>query len=303
MNENQNIMHASAHFRAGFVNIVGRPNVGKSTLINKILGEKLSIVTPKLQTTRHRILGILNIKNCQIVFSDTPGIIVPQYALHQAMMQNLNIAFKDADIILWLIDAIEEYDEELHKKITKYDTKIILVINKIDLHTIAARIKIINYWKKKTGLDIIAISALKNIELKNLIKKIIHLLPKHPPYYPLDVLTDKPEKFFAAEIIREKIFYKYHQEIPYSTAVYINTFQKKKDYIYIQAVIYVESISQKIILIGKKGVSLKEMSISARESLEIFFESKVFLENRIKVMPKWRKKMDCVNTMGLLYEK
>ncbi len=290
MNQSSFDQPITTNFQAGFVNIIGKPNVGKSTLINQILGQKLSIVTHKLQTTRHRILGILNTKNSQVVFSDTPGIILsPQYALHHAMMQNVNTAFKDADIILWIIDSNAKEEFQILERIKKTNIKTIIVLNKTDLytpHTIQASIA---QWKKHTDFDVLAISALKNISIDSLLQKILQHLPQHPPYYPLDALTDKSERFFAGEIIREKIFEQYHQEIPYSTAVVITNFKHHESIIYIQADIYVESISQKIIVIGKQGKSLQKLSTAASTALSAFLEKKVSLSSTIKVMTRWRK--------------
>jgi GTPase len=285
-------------FKAGFVSIVGRPNAGKSTLMNQLVGEKLSIITSKAQTTRHRIMGILNGDNFQIVYSDTPGIInQTQYALHKAMMHFVYSALEDADVILWVIEMqilTEEYKQsmlKLHEKLTSTSTPVILVLNKMDLCKEDDIKEQLAFWEDyipKT--HIFLTSALQGQGTAPLFEKILNLLPYHPAYFPEDELTDKSERFFASEIIREKIFLQYSQEIPYACEVLVEDFKQKGDILYIRTSILVERDGQKGILIGKKGEALKNLGIEARKDLEDFFQQKVFLETRVKVEADWRKK-------------
>ncbi len=285
-------------FKAGFVSIVGRPNAGKSTLMNQLVGEKLSIITSKAQTTRHRIMGILNGDDFQIVYSDTPGIInQTQYALHKAMMHFVYNALEDADVILWVIEMqilTDEYKQsmlKLHEKLTSTSTPVILVLNKMDLCKENDIKEQLAFWEEHIPkTHIFLTSALQGQGTAPLFEKILSLLPYHPAYFPEDELTDKSERFFASEIIREKIFLQYSQEIPYACEVLIEDFKQKGDILYIRANILVERDGQKGILIGKKGEALKNLGIEARKDLEDFFQQKVFLETRVKVEPDWRKK-------------
>ena len=292
-------MHHQPH-KAGFVSIIGKPNVGKSTLMNTLIGEKLSIITSKAQTTRHRILGILNGEHFQIVYADTPGIITPHYALHQSMMRFVNNAMIDADILLWLVDAREkEIEETLKKKIMERSLPVFLLINKIDLVSTTQLTKNVNYWSENMEVaKMIPISALEKTNIAQVFDSVLTYLPEHPPYYPKDTLTDKPERFFVAEIIREKIFLHYQQEIPYSTEVVVTEFKEGEQIIKIRAEINVERRSQKGILIGRKGEALKEVGIEARRDLEKFLRKKIFLEQRVKIVPEWRKKRNQLYRFG-----
>jgi GTPase len=276
--------------KSGFVSIVGKPNVGKSSLMNKLVGENLSIITSKAQTTRHRIMGILNGEDFQIVYSDTPGILEPKYQLHEAMMGYVKVSLEDADLILLIVELGEKYDEQLFATFKTLTTPILLVINKVDLAVGSQVIDKIAYWREHVKAEeIIAVSALKEINIDQLLPTIKKYLPEHPGYYPKDDLTDRSERFFAAEMVREKIFTNYDQEIPYSSAVSIESFKEEEAIIKIRATIYVERDSQKGILIGKGGSSLKKVGTEARESMEAFFGKKVFLETHVKVADNWRK--------------
>ncbi len=294
--EKENTKH-----KAGFVNIIGKPNVGKSTLMNQLVGEKLSIITSKAQTTRHRILGIINGDDFQIVYSDTPGIVKPRYELHNSMMRYVRTALEDADILLFVCDLFEKYDEDdvMIEKIKKTDIPTILVLNKIDLGDENKVRDKMNYWKEILQPDhSIAISALLGANIEELLKLILDNLPCHPPYYPKDMITDKPEKFFAAEIVREKIFTNYKKEVPYSTEVVIESFKEEEKIIRIRAEIYVERATQRAILLGHKGSRIKKVGIEARKDLEDFFGKHVYLEQYIKVAPDWRKKSRDLRNFG-----
>lgn len=290
--------------RAGFISIVGKPNVGKSTLMNVLVGEKLSIITSKAQTTRHRIMGILNgvheETEFQLVYSDTPGIIKPQYKLHESMMEFVKGSLEDADIVLFVTDIFEKHDEsEVLEQLSKTEGAVILVINKTDLATEEQVQEKINYWKEKLfTAAIVTVSALQQKGIDSLFTAIMEYLPIHPPYFPKDELTDKPERFFASEIIREKVFLNYKKEVPYSTEVMIEEFKEKKDIIVIRAVILVERQSQKGIIIGDKGTMLKKIGTQAREDMEQFFGKKVFLEQYVKVDPDWRNKIQRLKQFG-----
>lgn len=278
--------------KAGFVSIVGKPNVGKSTLMNILVGERLSIITSKAQTTRHRIMGIINGEDFQIVYSDTPGIMKPVYELHKSMMRFVNMSLEDADAVLFVTDIFEKHDEEdVIQKLRKAETPVFLIINKIDLADEAQVAEKIEYWKEYLNpVEIFAISALERFNTDGILPALLARLPEHPPYFGKDALTDKTERFFAAEILREKIFINYKKEIPYSTEVLIPSFQEKEDIIVIQATILVERPTQKGIIIGDKGNMLKKTGIMAREEMEKFFQKKVFLETFVKVEPDWRNK-------------
>ena len=289
--------------RAGFVPILGNPNVGKSTLMNILIGEKLSIITPKAQTTRHRIIGIYNDEKCQIVFSDTPGIIEPKYNLHQAMMKYIENSLIDADLIIHMEEINEDKEQiEIVEKIRQTNIPSILVLNKIDQSpTEKVKEKIEKYKKLKIYDEVLAISALKNINIDSLKKIIIDKLPIHPPYFEKDQLSDRPIRFFAAEIIREKIFLNYTQEIPYSCEVKIVEFKEHETLVKIKAEIYVERESQKGILIGHKGEALKKVGIQAREELEFFLGKKVHLETLVKVEKNWRSNLQSLRKFGYIY--
>lgn len=287
--------------KSGFVSIVGRPNVGKSSLMNKLVGENLSIITAKAQTTRHRIMGILNGEDFQIVYSDTPGILEPKYELQEAMMGYVKVSLDDADLILLIVELGEKYDEHLFSIIQKIQTPILLVINKIDTAKGSQVEDKIAYWKNLIqAKEIITTSAKEGTNVGLLLDTIKKYLPEHPGYYPKDDLTDRSERFFAAEIIREKILLNYEQEIPYSSEVGIETFKEEEAIIRIRANIYVERDSQKGILIGKGGSSLKKVGSEARVDLEKFFGKKVFLETHVKVADNWRKQKLKLKQFGYL---
>jgi len=277
--------------KAGFVNIIGNPNVGKSTLMNRLVGEKLSIITSKAQTTRHRILGIVNQENYQIVFSDTPGILQPAYELQHSMMDFVRTAFEDADILLYIIESGESElkDPTFFAKIQHSKIPVILLINKIDRSTQEEVVGQMKIWQDKLPNAIIyPISALNNFNLQVVLEKIIELLPESPPYYPKDQLTDKSERFFVNESIREKILLNFKKEIPYAVEIETESFEEEENIIRIRSVIMVERDTQKGILIGHKGLALKRIGSEARIDLEKFFEKKIFLELYVKVNKDWR---------------
>jgi GTP-binding protein Era len=276
--------------QSGFVSIVGKPNVGKSSLMNKLVGENLSIITAKAQTTRHRIMGILNGADFQIVYSDTPGILEPKYDLQEAMMTYVQVSLEDADVILLVVELGEKFDEKIMERFKHIKTPIILVINKADLGKGSQVEDKATYWKEHfNASEIIAVSAKTGENVSTILDLIKKYLPEHPGYYPKDTLTDRYERFFAAEIIREKIFLNYEQEIPYSCEVGIESFKDEEKMIRIAAIIFVERDSQKGIVIGKAGSSLKKVGTEARKDLESFFNKKVFLETHVKVADNWRK--------------
>ncbi|TDK49718.1 GTPase Era [Algoriphagus formosus] len=284
-------MNPQTH-QAGFVNIIGKPNVGKSTLMNILVGTPVSIISPKSQTTRHRILGLSNTADYQIVFSDTPGMLKPQYELHKSMMSFVNLSLEDADIILFVTDLFEtDADiEPIIARINKSGIPVLLVINKIDLAKEGQLDKVTEYWTSRIeAATVIPISALEKFNTERIMQEILDRLPVHPPFYDKEELTDRPERFFASEIIREKIFKNYKKEIPYSTEVVMEDFKEDTDIIRMRATIFVERNSQKGILIGEKGKMLKKVGIEARQDLEEFFGKKVHLETFVKVEPDWRK--------------
>ena len=292
-----------AEFKAGFVSIIGKPNAGKSTLMNLLVGEQLSIVTPKAQTTRHRIMGMINTPDMQIVYSDTPGMLEPKYALHEAMMNFVKVSLEDADLVLLVIawdDVIEDY---MIDRINKVKCPVILILNKIDLAKKDESVDDkIAFWKTKfTNVQLaIAVSAAKKKNIDKILPLVQNALPNHPPYFPQDDLTDRSERFFAAEIIREKIFYNYEQEIPYSAEVVIESFKEAEDIIRVRAQIYVERDSQKGILIGRGGSSLKKVGMEARKDMESFFRKKIHLETHVKVADNWRKERFKLKQFGYL---
>ena len=289
-------------FKAGFVSIVGKPNVGKSTLMNRLVGENLSIISAKAQTTRHRIMGILNGENYQIVYSDTPGILEPKYSLHEAMMNYVRVSLEDADLILLVVALDDKYEPEILDRFRRIDTPVFLVINKTDLGKGSQVEDKVTYWKKELPLvkDVLSVSAKTGANVEGLLPKMVDLMPVHPPYFPEDEFTDRTERFFAAEIIREKIFMNYEQEVPYSCEVAVEAFKEDKDIIRISAVIYVERDSQKGIIIGKAGSSLKKVGSEARKDMEKFFNKKIFLETHVKVAANWRKEKHRLRQFGYL---
>lgn len=287
--------------KSGFVNIVGCPNVGKSTLLNALVGERLSIITSKAQTTRHRIMGIVSGADYQIVFSDTPGILKPNYKLQEKMMEFVVDAFSDADVFLLIVDIYEDIvlDEKYVDKLKNTNTPVLLLLNKIDLATQEILEKKVDEWKTKLpNAEIIPISALKKFNLENVMKRIIELLPPGEAFYDKESLTDKPERFFVSEIIREKILLKYNREIPYSVEVVVNSFKEEETIIRIQADILVERDSQKGIIIGHQGESLKKVGTMARKEAEAFFGKKIFLELFVKVVKDWRSNERYLKNFG-----
>ena len=277
--------------KAGFVNIIGNPNVGKSTLMNALVGERLSIITSKAQTTRHRILGIVNGDDFQIVFSDTPGIIKPAYELQSSMMDFVKNAFEDADVLIYMVEIGEKElkDEAFFKRIIHAQIPVLLLLNKIDKSNQEQLEEQINLWKEKVpNAEIIPISALENFNVQTVFDRIIALLPESQPFYPKDALTDKPERFFVNEIIREKILLNYDKEIPYAVEIETEEFKEDDDIIRIRAVIMVERDTQKGIIIGHKGAAIKKVGMQAREDLEKFFGKKIFIETYVKVNKDWR---------------
>ena len=279
--------------RSGFVNILGNPNVGKSTIMNALVGEKLSIITSKAQTTRHRIMGIVNGDDFQIVYSDTPGILKPQYKLQETMMNFVNIALSDADMILYVTDVNEHTanEGEYIEKIKESGIPVIIAVNKIDLTNQDDLEKIVEAWHLAfPHSPVIPLSALKNFNLDVLLNAILDKLPEGLPFFPKDQLTDKFERFFASEIIREKILVNYQKEIPYSVEIEIESFTEEKNLIKIRALIHVIRDSQKGIIIGHKGAMLKRVGTEARHDMEDFFKKKVFLEIYVKVTKDWRDK-------------
>lgn len=289
--------------KAGFINIIGNPNVGKSTLMNALVGERLSIITSKAQTTRHRIMGIVNSEDFQIIYSDTPGIIKPNYKLQEKMMGFVDNALSDADVILYITDLIETPDksQEYIDKIRKMNIPLILVINKIDLAKANELKDAMDYWLKVfPDATIIPVSALKKRNTQTVFDAILKFLPENPPYFPKDEMTDKSERFFMSEIVREKILLFYKQEIPYSVEVEIESFKETEDIVRISGIIYVMRESQKGIIIGKKGASLKKAGTEARKDMEKFLDKKVFLELFVKVRKDWRDNEKTLKDFGYL---
>ena len=287
--------------RSGFVNILGNPNVGKSTIMNALVGEKLSIISPKAQTTRHRIMGIVNGDNFQIVYSDTPGILKPRYKLQETMMHSVNSALTDADLILYITDVTEHTADqgEYIDKIKESGIPVIIAINKIDLTNQDDLEKIVESWHTAFPQSpVIPLSALKNFNLDSLLNAILERLPEGPPYFPKDQLTDKYERFFASEIIREKILFHYKKEIPYSVEIEIESFSEEKNITRIRALIHVTRDSQKGIIIGHNGNMLKRVGSEARRDMEDFFRTKIFLELYVKVTKDWRDKPTMLKRFG-----
>ena len=287
--------------KSGFVNIIGNPNVGKSTLMNSLVGEKLSIITSKAQTTRHRILGLVNGEDFQLVLSDTPGVIKPSYDLQSSMMDFVKSAVDDADIIIYMIEVGESSlkDEDLYNKIKSSTLPLLLVINKIDLSNQNELEEQVDKWKNKLpNAEIFPISALEKFQVESLLKRIIELLPESPPYFPKDQLTDKPERFFVNEIIREKILLNYKKEIPYSVEILTEEFKEDDKIIRIRSTIMVERDSQKGIIIGHKGSALKKIGIQARKDLETFFGKQIHIELFVKVNKNWRNNQNQLKRFG-----
>ena len=287
--------------KAGFVNIVGNPNVGKSTLMNQLVGERISIATFKAQTTRHRIMGIVNDDDCQIVFSDTPGVLKPNYKMQEMMLAFSESALADADVLLYVIYIIEstEKNQDFLDKVKKMTIPVLLVINKIDESNQKLLGDIVEKWHGLLpNAEILPISAKNKFGVDMLMKRIKELLPDSPPYFDKDQLTDKPAKFFVSEIIREKILLYYDKEIPYSVEVVVERFKEDEKRIHINAVIYVERDSQKGIIIGHQGVALKKVSSEARKTLEKFFDKRVFLETFVKVDKDWRNSQRELDSFG-----
>lgn len=277
--------------RAGFVNIIGNPNVGKSTLMNAFVGERLSIITSKAQTTRHRILGIVNGDDFQMILSDTPGIIKPAYELQSSMMDFVKTAFEDADVLIYMVEVGEKElkDEKFFKKLEHTTIPLLILLNKIDRSDQENVEQFVEYWSEKLpNAEIYPLSALNNFNVKEVFDRIVELLPESPPFYPKDALTDKPERFFVNEIIREKILLNYQKEIPYSVEIETEEFKEEEDIIRIKAVIMVERDSQKGIIIGHKGASLKKVGIQSRQEMEKFFGKQVHIEMFVKVNKDWR---------------
>lgn len=287
--------------KAGFVSIVGKPNVGKSTLMNKLVGENLSIITAKAQTTRHRIMGMLNGEDFQIVYSDTPGILEPKYALHEAMMNYVKVSLEDADVILLVVEWGEKFDVAMYGRFRNVSAPILLLINKVDKVPRAGRETIVEYWKSQLPANqIIPVSALTGEGVEKILPSLLSLLPEHPAYFPKEELTNRSERFFASEIIREKILKNYSQEIPYSTEVGIEDFKNEEKILRVRATIFVERDSQKGILIGKGGSALKKVGTEARVDMETFFGKKIFLETHVKVAADWRKQKERLRSFGYL---
>lgn len=287
--------------KAGYVNIIGNPNVGKSTLMNAFVGERLSIITSKAQTTRHRILGIVNGEDFQILFSDTPGIIKPAYELQASMMDFVKSAFEDADVLIYMVEPgeTELKDENFFNKITNTKVPVLLLINKIDKSSQEIVDEKMSYWQEKVPNALVyPISALENFNVQTIFDKIIELLPESPAFYPKDQLTDKPERFFVNEAIREKILIHYKKEIPYSVEIDTEEFFEEDHIIKIRSVIMVERDSQKGIIIGHKGSALKRVGQEARKDLEKFFDKKIFLELYVKVNKDWRSNKNQLRRFG-----
>lgn len=299
--ENQN--PATEH-KAGFVNIVGNPNVGKSTLMNDLVGERISIITSKAQTTRHRIMGIVNTPDYQIVYSDTPGVLKPKYKLQESMLDFSEGALNDADVLVYVTDVVE--DPEKHQdyldKVAKETIPVLLVINKVDLLKGNDELeKIIAQWHDRLpNAEIFPTSATEHFNVENLKHRIVELLPPSPPFFGKDALTDKPARFFVTEIIREKLLLNYEKEIPYSTEVLVEKFEETDDMIHIMAVIYVERDSQKGIIIGKGGLKIKKVRVESQQDLEQFFGKKIYLGLFVKVEKDWRNRENKLRQFGYI---
>ncbi len=290
--------------KAGFVNIVGNPNVGKSTLMNDLVGERVSIITSKAQTTRHRIMGIVNTPDYQIVFSDTPGVLAPKYKLQESMLAFSEGALTDADILLYVTDVVEDptKNADFLARVAAEKVPVLLVINKIDLLKGNGELEqIVARWQTMLpNAQIFPVSAKEGFNVQNLMTRIVELLPEGEPYFGKDALTDKPARFFVTEIIREKILLNYDKEVPYSAEVIVEKFEEKEKSIHIMAVVYVERDSQKGILIGKGGAKLKKVGMEARKDIETFFGKSVYLELFVKVEPNWRNRENKLRSFGYI---
>lgn len=287
--------------KSGFVNIVGNPNVGKSTLMNELVGQKISIITSKAQTTRHRILGIVNTEDYQIVYSDTPGVLRPNYKLQEKMLNFSESALGDADVLLYVTDVIEKTtkNEEFLHKVQKVEAPVLLLINKIDQTNQKELENLVEEWKTLLpNAEIYPISALNKFNIDIVKRRILDLIPESPPYFEKDALTDRPARFFVTEIIREKIFLYYQKEVPYSVEVVVEEFKEEQKIINIRALIIVERNSQKGILIGNKGLALKKVGAMARKDIERFFEKQVFLQMFVKVEKDWRSRDNILRQYG-----
>lgn len=296
MEDKQEVTH-----RSGFVNIVGNPNVGKSTLMNLLVGERVSIITSKAQTTRHRIMGIVNTPELQIVYSDTPGVLRPNYKLQESMLEFSESALGDADVLLYVTDTVETADknEFFLERVRGVKCPVLLLINKVDLTTQDKLVELVERWHKELPeAEIIPLSALSNFNVQPLKKRIESLIPPSPPYFEKDALTDRPARFFVTEIIREKVLLYYQKEIPYSVEVVVESFKEEGERIHIQALIIVERDSQKGIIIGHRGVALKKVGTMARRDMERFFEKKIFLELFVKVEKDWRNRDKILRAYG-----
>ncbi len=293
-----------AEYKSGFVNIVGNPNVGKSTLMNDLVGERISIITSKAQTTRHRIMGIVNAPDYQIVFSDTPGVLKPKYKLQESMLNFSEGALTDADVLIYVTDVVEapSKNADFLARVAKETVPVLLVINKIDLIKKQSDLEaIVDSWKTMLpNAEVFPTSATEHFNVQNLMTRIVELLPAGEPYFGKDALTDKPARFFVTEIIREKILLNYDKEVPYSVEAIVEKFEEKEKSIHIMAVIYVERDSQKGILIGKGGFMLKKVGTEARKDIERFFGKNVYLELFVKVEPDWRNRENKLRSFGYI---
>ncbi len=302
--EKKEITSENSPHKAGFVNIVGNPNVGKSTLMNDLVGERISIITQKAQTTRHRIMGIVNTPEYQIVYSDTPGVLKPKYKLQESMLEFSEGALTDADVLLYVTDVVEdaEKNKDFLDRVAKEKVPVLLVINKVDLLKGNEELEaLIARWHERLpNAEIFPVSAKEHFNVDNLKRRIEELLPVSPPFFGKDALTDKPARFFVTEIIREKLLLNYDKEIPYSTEVLVEKFEEKDNSIHIMAVIYVERDSQKGIIIGKGGEKIKKVGIQARQDIETFFDKKVFLELFVKVEKDWRNRENKLRQFGYI---
>ncbi|MDR2919219.1 MAG: GTPase Era [Tannerella sp.] len=287
--------------KSGFVNIIGNPNVGKSTLMNQLVGERISIITSKAQTTRHRILGIVNTEDMQIVYSDTPGVLQPNYKLQKSMLNYSESALGDADVLLYVTDTVEKTDknQEFLLRVQKAKCPVLLLINKIDLIDQATLETLVEQWHNLLpDAEIIPLSASNKFNIEPIKQRVIALLPDSPPYFEKDALTDRPARFFVTEIIREKILLYYQKEVPYATEVIVESFVESEDKIHIKAVIIVERDTQKGIIIGHQGQALKKVGTMARKDMEVFFEKKIFLEMFVKVEKDWRNRDNMLRAFG-----
>lgn len=294
-------MQQQSKHKSGFVNIVGNPNVGKSTLMNKLVGEKISIITNKSQTTRHRIIGIVNTPEYQIVYSDTPGVLQPNYKLQEQMLNFSLSALDDADVLLYVTDVVEKIDknDKFLSKVQQLDLPVLLLINKIDQTNQESLEKFVEIWHELLPKsEIYPISALNNFSIDIVQKRILDLLPESPPYFDKDALTDKPARFFVTEIIREKALLIYQKEIPYSMEVVVEEFKEEKDIIRIRAIILMERDTQKGIIIGHKGEAIKRLGTLARKDIELFFEKKIYLQLYLKVEKDWRDRDNTLKQFG-----